>query len=319
MPVTGCIYPPLNYYYMKRFFQQVSLTLFPFALVVMGIFGCSQGDKPNAAPQDNLTAKPALPHMWVGDSLSTADENNYHFLAGLLAYDLTTPETDSIFYPVNEFIGMIDTFGTNPCIKYVDAFPAAFGSSGAPNGQNNHLTVLFQPIDTCGNPTNYYLLPENAPSFDPPTSLQTSINAAAMIANYTTLKLNARLNAIVNPKDPVNHDGEHPALPATNTKHVIYLMKYLQELKGEISYQNGLSPTNPISGFKLFFSSKNPNGPSYDDRLYMLYELTKDDLKGNHNVFRIDTAGRVMQESAPFFSLKRGTDNGQMCPPTCTP
>jgi hypothetical protein len=306
---------------MNQFLESCTKALSLTVLVVLGLAACnSQGNTPDGATQDNPTAKPPLPHMWVGDSLSIADEANYHFLAGLLAYDLSTPETDSIYYTSNEFIGMIDTFALNPCIEYVVAYPAAFGSSGAPN--DNKLTVLFQPIDTCGGLENYYLLPENASSFVPGDCLQPSATATAMINNYKTLKLNARLNAIVNAKDLVNHEGRNPSLPATNTRHVIYLMEFLKELKGEISYQLTLDPTHPISGFRMFFSSKNPNGTgqnAYDDRLYMLYEFTKDYTVGKHEVFRINPAGRAVPKSVAHFSLKGGYDNGQLCPPTCNP
>ena len=292
---------------MNQFLESCTKSLSLTVLIVLGLAACnSQGNTPNGAAQDNPAVKPLLPHMWVGDSLSTANENNFHFLAGLLAYDLSTTETDSIYYPTKEFIGMIDTFALNPCVKYVVAYPAAFPGSGAPNGQNNQLTVLFRPVDTCGGAATYYLLPENAASFVPGDCLRTGPAAKAMLDNYTNIKLNARLNGVVNAKDKANHVNHDLTLPATNTGHLIYLMKYLQELKGEINYQKTLDANHPISGFRMFFATKNPYAlgqVAYDTRLYMLYEFTKDDAAGNHIVFRIDTAGRTIQPVDACFSF----------------
>lgn len=299
----------------------------PSAFLAVFIFlaACNSSTSPGGGPAKPKpkTTPPDLPHMWVPDSLSIANEQNYiAYPALLLGMDLNNKsETDSIYFSREEFIGMIDTFAKAGCIEYVDVYFAAFGKAGTygvpSNDWEDRLVPLFKPVlNKCGGgDTTYYLLPENGAGFDPQADHIPYSVVSGWLSNYNSAKL-ARLNALINRADRANHQDMNMANPVSNTLHVAYKLTDLQELDTEINYQKTLGDT--ITGFKIFMSSFNPRGSgqrAFANRIYPQFEFTMGD---DHQVFRIDPRGRTTQ--APRWKDQpRGLDNGQMCPPTCTP
>lgn len=300
-----------------------------FAIIVFAFAACnlssSPGNSSGQAAAQPHTSLPNLPHMWVPDALSSANEYNYQFLASLLRLDLGKgrDETDSIYYPADEFIGMIDEFSKDSCNRYVDVYFAAFGKYGTPYVPSKllegTLTPLFATVDTCKKQTKFYLLPEGAAGFNTSFRVPDTV-ASKWINNYITTKLR-RLNPLLDTTDGDNRSPDSGEL-VSNTRHIIYWLSDFRELKDEVHYQDSLG--NQISGFKLFFSSFNPLGNGlhpHANRLYVQLEFTTD-KDSAHQVFHINPAGRGQQQPHQYYGgyvHPKAFDNGQMCPPTCTP
>lgn len=319
---------------MRRFFQQVGLTIFSLALVAVGIFACNQGEKPkanNTFPCSMQT--PKRPHMWVDYRIGQSNETTGLHYAGFLTSLIGKPETDSFYYSVAEFKGMIDYFGTLSNMQYVDVYLVV---------DTGTLNFLYAPVYG-NNQTLYFRLPENATSFDPVGDLIDPTLAQTWKTNYANT-VEKYLNSTLDTSDPGNYlDCKNVGNPKylLNTGHTAYFYSYWQELETELSYQ-ACAHHDTITGFKVFLSVQPYKAKGgqlvYSNRLFPLIEFTRD-VNNNHQEFYIDTTdgfyganprpiqtpiwpGTASSTCPTTFlmvdAIKSG-DNGQMCPPTCTP
>jgi hypothetical protein len=324
------IYQPLNYFYMKINFKLLNGLAGCLGATLVTLIACNNGPvKPDAR---TCSAGPDIPHMWVGDSTSDTDES--HFLGyipiinGQLGANMH--ETDSIYYTTAEFKAMIDSIKKIGGIEFVDICPVV-------NPATNRLTVLYQAEDGGCNPKAWFTLPENGATFPEPGDVLAS-------GDFTTWQ-NLYINTVVkwlNPQldkmDPANFVGSAMGTQLLNTLHASHNFSDLTELYDEMTRQSG----NGISGIEAIFAAKATQSVHKDygfsNRLYVMLEFTKDDSSGKHKRFRIDTCGRKyvgpdwpaidacglapkLLDSLKIIRSKLlgGSDNGQLCPPTCNP
>jgi hypothetical protein len=279
--------------------------------------GGSSGEDATRTRDEKTLADPAkhpVPHMWVDYHISQQHEDNFRKLIGVV---INSDETDSAYYTKGEFMGMLDHFSNDlPNIKYVEAFIA-----DSPSGK---LTILFSPIDSTDNlPKGYFALPQGVLTFSATSDLVPDNIAKIWKDNYAANQLKD-LSMRVDPADGSNFPGGMVGAPnqRSNTLHIRYPLPDMSELQKEINYQSILG--NDVSGFKMFFSAYPLRKGTLHDRVYVQYEFCKDDDAKNHNVFYIDTTTGFGQRPNLKISYNwedklKGVDNGQMCPPTCTP
>jgi hypothetical protein len=313
---------------MRRLSLDSRNTQVLFLLITLAFTACNPSPVSTVrVTADADSTKYPRPHMWVCDSTSISNETNYQYLADILSSSMGKDETDSIYYSAAEFTGMIDYFKTISGIQYMDVYPAAFGASGSPSvpsaALSGKLTLLFVPVDKGYVGKGYFLLPEGAAAFDPKTCQIADLTAIQWINNFSTTKL-PLLKPLLNPKDPANFPDGVMTNPGalSNTVHLWYYFSDIVELENEKIYQDTANH-NRTDGFKVFFSSfpAKTGQNSYGNRLYVQYEFTRD-IGGNHQVYYIDTTTDfgLRPTQKPHYRLNpKGFDNGQMCPPTCTP
>jgi len=324
---------------MKKLLQHCWQAISLFTLILIGFAACKSADKPSEATANDSThaiagvlkcpvdsSLPYVPHMWVKSSIAAQNEALYGYLANILATQLSSgTETDSFYFPIAEFRGMIDYFKNINNLQFAYISLITYGSgapSYVPANLNGKLGFLFTPF-TGPTTKSYYLLPENAASFDPVNYQLPAATAGAWITNYgRAIKI---LDPLLDSLDPGNYpNGLIGGDPATisNTMQVSYYVSDLVELEKEIDYQATLH--NTVNGVKAFFSAfplqAEGTKNAYGNRLYVQFEFTTDITPASHTVFYIDKTSnfckRIRQK--PHYVLNTlGFDNGSLCPPSC--
>jgi hypothetical protein len=307
---------------MNQMYYRLTPTNTLLLLSITTLLACGSGPDTKTATAKAGT-KP-IPHMWISDSLGKAEEANYLHFDTILSAMINAPETDSIFYPVQEFLGLIDTIGTLPGIAYLDIYPVVLNTG--------KLSLLFVPKDSKYRTLASFQLKENGATFDRVGDSVTPTDAASWENNYK-ITVGTWLNSYLDSTDRYNYldcDSGNKA-NLSNTLHILHKYSDFVELDSEVNYQLTTATQHvTISGFKAFFSAftKEPKGTqkAYSNRLFAILEFTVDDPQHNHNVYAIDTTGRQYVGPDPpvvaskcQYATTRSSDNGQMCPPSCNP
>jgi len=280
---------------------------------------------------------PDLPHMWTDDNSSKTDEKYFRdFYIPKLVKLTGHKETDSIFYSIKAFRGMINYCTTTLTgVKWLDIYPAV--SPGVfPAGDT--LTLLFVPKDSKFKPLKYLKMTANAATFPQADDIVDPTTAQTWIGNYTTRIAN--LKTELDPNDPANY--LHCIRTAPNFSNTVYLhhpWSDFSELEGEFDIQLK-QYGKQISGIKAFFAARpDQTGTKYtlSKRLYAILEFTiEDNTAYPHRIYAIGTKDRYWPGASlpPLGTCKppaaahaahlakpaiSGNNNGQMCPPTCNP
>ncbi|HSC37650.1 MAG TPA: hypothetical protein VLD19_07265 [Chitinophagaceae bacterium] len=323
----------------KHLFSCTVATVLAGALLIY-LAGC-QGDEKKYMAAADPAKPPPVPHMWMPDGNSKQDEKHYADSLPMLTAQLGSAETDSVVYPIKVFQQMIAAFDTMPHVGFVDICPVA-------DTVNRKLTVLYIPEDSDCNPLGYYLLPPNATSWPQRGDTLTAVQYQDWVDAYENTAAKW-LRSSLDPSDPDNYVNGNTLTGMPNTLHISHYIGDLDELSAELSYQTR-NLSNPVTGIGAFFALKPPNTPGAEfgpsNRLYIIFEFVTDDANGKHPKFFIKTTGRQIQHSdppqpgvcyvtAPLSVMdskhprtkpekdtsfhKQGSNNGQLCPPTCIP
>jgi hypothetical protein len=310
---------------MEKQFQHARWMTCLLVAILVGQTACKQ-PKGKVSTQDTATTTTydpsKLPKMWMPDVDSKRDEDNYTGIVGTLSTQLGQDETDSIFYPLSEFMAMIDTFRTMSNIAYLDICPAA-------NPATKKLSVLYMPMDNNCKVFGYFKLPENVPTFSQAANGLTLSQFQDWVDAYSGTAVKW-MRPQLDPNDSANYIDRNTRTPMYNTLHLTHYFGDLTELYDELVYQK---KNNPLSGVEAFFSLKPTKNrgtqDGYSNRLYLILEFSTDDATSGtvkHKKFYINTNGRTIQTIVypPSNACSAdvsifGANNGQLCPPACNP
>jgi hypothetical protein len=301
--------------------------LLGFILILCTIFliGCDNSNI--SAKTDSTKTKTGRkkPNMWVDKGVSNKLEGNFNLQHFQLSEVLKDNETDSIFYPIDSFKVMLDTFRNRAGYKYLHVYIVSY-DSGRDVSRDcwGKLALIFHPaISTADDGPPYYSFDSTGKFYKVPTGRYSKWDNLYSTVKMPTLIKNLDFNDI-----SANYSTLHKF---SDTRRISYLREDIDSLiMSELKYQYDTNKVT-VTGLRAMFASYSPSGnphfpKHFVNRIFVIYELTTMDSNQKDSVFYIDDQLGFLNRRDPDepvsledknISSGRGVDNGHLCPPNC--